>query len=185
MTFADRIHEPRFTTKEASEATGVNWETLRGWIKRKIILAEEEDDTRSVKAQGSPYLLSFTRVMQIAITARLDDVGIPPSRGGHIALAFTDLGKGASGWVGDSDSFDWSKARRPGHLYSKGLTVLTAYADEKLGYVFNVDGQNDPKLFEKMFFPVTASGKARVLAAVWIDPIFQELKLRLGVGDEA
>ncbi|OUJ02739.1 hypothetical protein HK15_04470 [Acetobacter orientalis] len=182
MKFEDRIHEPRFTTKQASEATGVNWETMRGWIKRKIILAEPDDDVRAVKAQGSPYLLSFARVMQIAITAHLEKLGIPPSLGGRLALKFTDIGEAVSWWGDDMPPIN----RRPGQLYSEGYTILAVYAGEEFGYVFNCSGPNDADFFQKLFFPAGCRVTSPKLAAVvWIDRIFKDLKYNLNAGENA
>ena len=187
MTFDDKIHEPRFTTKQASEVTGVNWETMRGWIKRKIILAKPEDDVRGVKAQGSPYLLSFASIMQIAITAKLDELGIPPSRGGAIALEFTHMGEGKAVWVGEPESSVYPEPRRPGRLFGGNrFTFLAAYAGEQFGYVFDAAGMKDERFFNKLFFPEgVQTNRVQVAAVVWIDPIFRDLKYRLDTGENA
>ncbi|OUI92854.1 hypothetical protein HK17_09705 [Acetobacter indonesiensis] len=124
--------------------------------------------------------------MQISITAHLDALGIPPSVGGPIALAFTDIGKGASGWIGDPNGFDNTKVRPPGHLYPQGYTFLAAYAGEQFGYVFNSSGMNDEAFFKKLFFPAgVQTNRVNVAAILWLDPIFRDLKIRLGAGDEA
>lgn len=187
MTFEDKIHEPRFTTKQASEVTGVNWETMRGWIKRKIILADPQDDVRAVKAQGSPYLLSFASIMQIAITARLDELGIPPSRGGTIALKFTHMGEAKAEWVGEPESSIYPGHRRPGRLFGDNrYTFLAAYAGEQFGYVFGAVGMKDESFFQKLFFPAgIQTNRAQVAAVLWIDPIFRDLKYRLDTGENA
>lgn len=187
MTFEERIYEPRFTTKQASEATGVNWETMRGWIKRKIILAEPDEDVRTVKAQGSPYLLSFASIMQIAITANLDELGIPPSRGGAIALAFTHIGEGKALWVGEQERSVYFEPRRPGCLFGDNrYTFLSAYAGEQFGYVFSAAGMKDEAFFQNLFFPAGVQTNRRHVAAVlWVDPIFSDLKYRLDTGENA
>lgn len=187
MTFEDKIHEPQFTTKQASEVTGVNWETMRGWIKRKIILAGPHEDVRAVKAQGSPYLLSFASIMQIAITAQLDALGIPPSRGGAIALQFTHVGEGKARWVGEPEISAFPGHRHPGRLFGGDrLTFLAAYAGEQFGYVFDAAGMKDERFFQKLFFPAgVQANRVQVAAVLWIDPIFRDLKFRLDTGSDA
>jgi hypothetical protein len=122
--------ENRYTSAQACEAAGISTVTLKNWIGRHapaILLTKAE---RENVGKGRPLLLSFNRIMQIALVAELVGLGFQPRPAAMAAVAYTDLSssEGASGWRADEDEglpeHPALPARMPGQLFPSGLTYL-------------------------------------------------------------
>jgi hypothetical protein len=105
----------RFFTADACRAAGINSVTLKNWISRDppAVLLTASD--RASHVSGRPHLLTFRRVMQIAITAELVRLGWGPRAAAIAAASFTDSG---------------NSRRPPGELYEDGITLLVARPGE-------------------------------------------------------
>lgn len=143
------VWEPRYKTKDACEATGVKMETLKTWFQRGLILGENETDIRENRTHRVERVLSFARVLQIAIMHKFCQLGLPASKAASVALAFTDFSEDNATCGDEAPTIK----RLPGHIYEKGHTMLAAYPEEEFGYVFNISGFNDPNFYRNLFFP--------------------------------
>lgn len=171
------VWAPRYNTKEVCEATGVKMETLKTWFQRGLILGENETDIRENRTHRVERVLSFARVMQIAIMHKFCQLGLPASKAATVALAFTDLGEGNATWADEVPTIK----RRPGHIYEQGLTMLAAYPEEEFGYVFNISGFKDPNFYNNLFFPAGLQISTSSISGV-IDVTRLYAQVRNGLG---
>lgn len=96
----------------AANAIGISPKVIRRWLDHGVIELRR-NDVRS-RGTGSYCGLSRNRVMQIAITHRLAEIGLSPKRAAKAAFQFTD--------IADLD-------REPCALHHFGQTVLVIGAD--------------------------------------------------------
>ncbi len=135
MKYIDNIEAHQFSSTDACLAAGISMDTLKNWASRDppaILLSKAE------RTDTGRLLLSYRRLLQIAIVAELVRVGILPRRAGMWAAGFTDVGDGYGGWSGEEIAEAAKKARGPGDLYENGFTFLVAYPDEDTADVRNV-----------------------------------------------
>jgi hypothetical protein len=129
------LDAPQFSSAEACSAAGIDIDTFKNWILRDsspILLKESE------RRGGSARLtLSYRRVLQIALTAELVRLSIPPKRAAAWALGFTDVGD-TYGGSPDEIAEGAASARLPGALYPEGLTLLVAHPYEEASRCINV-----------------------------------------------
>ena len=147
--------QPMFFTGDVCRAVGIEQSTLKNWITRGAILMSDDDrkrfgvdgpsHERLASGSGRSHLFTLRRVVQIALTAELVALGLPPLRAAMLALGFTDVGDGGGGWVGEPIEL----GRLPGQLYKDGLTLLVAYPEEESSHVINVDPKTP--LYEVLF----------------------------------
>ncbi len=116
-------HVPYYTSAETALAAGVSADTLKNWVSRKpqVILMTQEE--REEVGRGRPILFSTQRVIQVAITARLVEMGWQPRAATMLAAGFTDVGHGESR---TPDGRVVRPARDPGQLFPDGATLLVA-----------------------------------------------------------
>lgn len=156
----DDLSIPRFFTSDACKAAGIEMTTLRNWISRDppAILLREEDRAAIV---GGAHLLSYRRVMQIALTAFLSRCGLSPRRAGMMAAVFTDMG---------------NSRRKPCELFSEGETLLIAMPGEDAG-------QDDTEVVQaRGDFPVShLIGGARPSIAIHVNSIDRRVREALGL----
>lgn len=114
------IHEPRFTSADVCRAAGVPAATLANWISRKpATIRLGEHDTPAGGSTGT-HLFTLNRIVQVALTAELVTLGIPPRDAAWCAFAFTDTEEPSYlPWTGRED-------RARGELFREGRTVLLA-----------------------------------------------------------
>lgn len=125
------ISIPQFTTAQVADAARVPYATLQSWMARDILLiGRAASDPALVDAtRGKVRLWSIQRAIHVAIVAELVNLGFSPSRAAEDAAAFTDIGQGPSGWVGEQP--DDSDERNPCELfpYPEFETVLIVAND--------------------------------------------------------
>jgi hypothetical protein len=99
----------RFFTSDACRAAGIDGSTLKNWISREppALLLADTDSASHVS--GRPHLLTFWRVLRIAIMADLVRLAWGPGMAAIAAAGFTDSG---------------SRGRRRGELFPTGTTLL-------------------------------------------------------------
>ena len=74
-----------FTLATAARAAGTSNRNLRAWVDRGVLpLAEEGHDA---EGRGSPRIVSRVWIYTAAVTARLVDLGLSPSRAAKAAFA--------------------------------------------------------------------------------------------------
>jgi hypothetical protein len=135
MPYVDDIAARQFTSADACRAAGISMATFKNWASREppaILLGPDE------RTDTGRLLLSYRRIMQVAIVAEFVRVGVQPRKAGMWAAGFTDAGDGYGGFVGGDLEEAAKKARQPGDLYDQGFTFLVAYPDEETAKVKNV-----------------------------------------------
>lgn len=172
------VWEPRYNTKEVCEATGVKMETLKTWFQRGLILGENETDVRENRTHRVERVLSFARVMQIAIMHKFCQLGLPASKAATVALAFTDIAEGNATWGDEVPTIK----RRPGHLYIGGYTMLAAYPNEDFGHVFHIENKEDKTFYEKLFYPkgVNIDHLSGIAGLLNVTLLFTRVRAKLG-----
>jgi hypothetical protein len=175
---------PKYSSQAACKAAGISAATLGNWLSRKppaVLLAEEE---RENVRRGTRLLLSFNRVLQLALMTELVDHGFTARNAAEITWRFSDLTKASegSGWSSDETPEEIAKRlRMPGKLYPTGLTVLLAYKDLLLGRLINV---RDGMPFESIFSPDDRR-QIESVAVVWVNPIHSRVRLALDAFEQA
>jgi hypothetical protein len=132
MTYIDDIHFPQVPSAVTCRTAGIDAGTLKNWICRKpaaVLLTNEE---RAKAGQSTRFAFTINRVTQITITAELVRLGLGPKAAALIAAGFTDAGDGP---------LPGAPKRNPGGLFETGQTLLAAYPETEVGYVFNVSPQ--------------------------------------------
>ncbi|TQF31710.1 hypothetical protein UNPA324_20335 [Bradyrhizobium sp. UNPA324] len=125
----------------------MNLFTGQSWVKQEILPLRRMD--RRASGKGATALLSPRRVLQMAIAARLVELGMRPKAACSAAWHFTDRSNPL-----EAPGYE----RGPGELFGGGaLTALCAYRDGTAAVV-RVDRKNTP--FEQIFFPIGTAGVA-------------------------
>jgi hypothetical protein len=111
----------RYRLGTVAKAVGVPNATLASWLQRgQIELLKEWKDKQSA-GTGDHRLFSWHRILNIAVVAELNRLGIPPSAGSsQAALAFSDFGDTVAYWGEEAPPSE----RLPGELYRTGETYL-------------------------------------------------------------
>jgi hypothetical protein len=125
--YIEDIDAPQFTASAVCVAAKIPMTTLKSWAGPRAAIP-------ITSAARGRLTFSFRRVMQIAITADLVKLGFAARRAATLATGFTDVGDGAAGWNDEV----LIRARRPGHLYPEGLTVLIANPASERAEVINI-----------------------------------------------
>lgn len=147
--------------------------TLSSWLHRgHIDLAKTDRDT---SGSGDHRLFSWHRVINIAIVAELNRLGIPPSAGSsRAALKFSDLGGSKRAhWVGDPPS----DVRPAGELYPHGMTYLV---------IRNSSGELDAKVTDNLDRLFEQRAGADDVAVIVIDMhrLVYRVRARLAEADD-
>jgi hypothetical protein len=127
----------RYGTLAAAGAAGISISTMKNWLFREpqVILLLKQD--RDAAGRGYPVLLSFRRVMQIALTAAISRFGMQPREAALAAMAF-DVGDEEGGTI----------IRHPGALFASGRTYLVVGPDHSAANicadVINVGSKSSP-----------------------------------------
>jgi len=133
----------RYRLGTVAKATGVPNSTLASWLQREQIELMKGD--KQTAGTGDHRLFSWPRIINIAIVAELNRLGIPPSAGSSkAALEFSDIGDGVAHWEGEQPP---PFPRLPGELYPSGATYLL---------IRNVDGELHAEVtrnLKNLFFP--------------------------------
>lgn len=160
--------EPRYTTAQVSDATGIPQETIKNWLSRKpqVILMTTEE--RENVGRGRPYLFSFQRAVHLLLTAKLVQMGMQPRQAAMIASGFSDIGEG---YTPDADL---SQVRMPGQLFQEGFTVLVTHSGDELGHVVNM--KPGSTLMYDLFY---RRGRHEDAIVVLVNPLVDRLKAAL------
>lgn len=168
MSYFSDPHIAQFFLSDLSSALGISLESLQNWIARNppaISLGEHDRKGRA----GRGHLLSYQRVLQVALCSELMAFGMGPHRAGTIAATFTDLG----GELNTDGTY-----RAPGELFSAGQTVLCAYAGESQGAVINMVDAATP--MRDAFFPRDMAIKNAVsVVSLWVNRIEAQVRAAL------
>jgi hypothetical protein len=94
----------RYRLGTVAKAVGVPNSTLASWLQREQIELMKGD--KQTAGTGDHRLFSWNRVINVAIVAELNRLGVPPSAGSsHLALKFSDIGGAKTAhWVGQEPS---------------------------------------------------------------------------------
>lgn len=170
MALSPAKHVPQFFSADVCRAAGIDTNTLKNWLRAdpSPILMKQED--RLAVGSGRAHLFSFQTAMQVALTARLVALGLPPRRAGMVAAGFTDVSSGNGGWVGDTDPYD--DLRLPCDLFKEGYTILVAYVGDEIGHVINIE---DSTTALDLFHPY-GRGRREVAAVVWVDFVYKHVR---------
>lgn len=126
MPLVDDVDLPQFGSADALRAAGIDSSTLKNWISRgdgTLIGLDRKIGERKANGPGNSHKMSFRRIMQIALTARLVVLGIKPNIAAYWALCFTDIG---------------DERRSPCHHFPKGQTWLVSNWREADARVVNI-----------------------------------------------
>lgn len=138
MKLIPNLDIARFLSQDACTASGVTMMTLTNWLRREpspILMSDEQRKAHGVQVEeamrpaggtGGRHLWTLRRVIQIALTKRLVDLGIPPRAAGLAALRFTDLGTAVAGYSGDQIP----PLRMPGQFFEHGATLLVVRSED-------------------------------------------------------
>jgi len=122
-------YKRRYRLGAVAKAAGVPNSTLASWLQREQIELMKGD--KKTAGTGDHRLFSWFRVINIAIVAELNRLGIPPSAGSsRLALKFSDLGEAVAFWEGEKVP----ETRLAGGLNPVGQTFLL---------IRNLDGELD------------------------------------------
>ena len=120
MDFVDDVHLPQFPSPLACEAAGIDMPTLKNWSmrgRRKNLRAVHIGTEERVRVGGRKELrLNFRRVMQLAITKELVNLGFGPREASLHAFSFTDT------------ESELPQSHRMGELFPTGYTLLIVYS---------------------------------------------------------
>lgn len=137
---------PLVPTSVGAKIANVNLFTAQSWVKKRWLLLNRRKNDQPASGRGAAALLSARRVLQMAIAARLVELGMSPDAACKAALHFSDRSNPL-----DAPGYE----RGPGELYGGGaLTALCTYRDGSAAVV-RVDRKTP---LEQVFFPIgTAS----------------------------
>jgi len=167
VAYSSDPHVAQFFLTDVCAAVGISAQTLTNWISRDPPAVFLTDEDRKGKA-GRGHLLTFQRVMQVALTAELMKFGMGPRRAGTLAATFTDT---------DAGYYAAGARREPGELFTTGLTVLVAYEGEEWATILNAA---DDTPLRNIFHPVESATKtARAAAVVWVNLIYAQVRAAL------
>ncbi|MBI0432981.1 hypothetical protein [Roseomonas sp. KE0001] len=113
-------HIERYSSAVACVAAGISTDKLKSWSNgpsAALLIPEDDMDRRG---RGIPLLLSFRRVVHIALTAQLVRHGLRPVDAAAAAAKFTDFGDPFH----DAGNGVFIGKRLPGQLYQEGRTLL-------------------------------------------------------------
>lgn len=173
MPYIDNPDAAQFLAGDACKAAGIDNATLKNWIHpdRRAILMSEDD--RRAMGSGRAHLFTFRRVMQIALTAELVQLGFPPRKAGIMAAGFTDVGDGVAAF---GDEIPPPTERLPGELYRDGYTMLVAFPDEDRGHIRKVVPKTTA--LELMF----KQGAGQRSTAVLVNVSFVDRRVKAALG---
>ncbi|MGY8707001.1 hypothetical protein RAD16_14785 [Bradyrhizobium sp. 18BD] len=148
---------PLVPTSVGAEIANVNLFTAQSWVKKRWLLLNRRDKDRPASGRGATALLSARRVLQMAIAARLVELGMSPKAACNAAWTFSDRSNSL-----EAPGYE----RGPGELYGAGaLTALCVYGDGTAAVV-RVDRKTP---LEQVFFPngsASVAGSARKEGAI-------------------
>ncbi|UPJ72798.1 hypothetical protein [Bradyrhizobium sp. 187] len=140
---------PLVPTSVGAEIADLKLFTAQSWVKKRWLLLKRRESDQPSSGRGATALLSPRRVLQMAVAARLVELGMSPKAACNAALQFTDRSNPL-----EAPGFE----RAPGELYGGGaLTALCAYPDGTAAVV-RADRKNTP--FEQVFFPIGSASVA-------------------------
>lgn len=124
------LSTPIYLLGEVSEATRVHPVTLKSYISRGYVVLGKGD--RAGDGAGSRRRFTLRRIYQIAILARLAEMGVPLDAASAASLDFTDFA--GPDWHGrktrDAADPDVAELREPGALFKIGDTYLVLRAGD-------------------------------------------------------
>lgn len=131
--FADDVNIPQFSSDLACEAAQIKSATLKNWISRtpSAVLVGDEERIPAGQQRAS-YRFTLRRVLQLAITAELVRLNIPPREASLFAAGFTDFEDGGS---------SNSPTRKRGELYRKHYTLMIISAETPHASIENVKAE--------------------------------------------
>lgn len=125
MLIVDDPNLPQFASDLACEAASIDLTTLKNWISRKpAIVHLEECERVQAGTKGTSFRFTLRRLLQLAITADLVRMHLPPREASLYAAQFTD--------VEDDPS------RRMGELFRKHYTFMLIYTGSPHASIVNV-----------------------------------------------
>lgn len=126
----DDVNIPQFSSDLACEAAQIKPSTLKNWISRtpSAVLVGDEERVPTGQQRAS-YRFTLRRVLQLAITAELVRLNIPPREASLFAAQFTDLEEG---------NLPSRPTRKMGELYRKHYTLMIISAEAPHAFIENV-----------------------------------------------
>lgn len=113
------LDQANIPVSEAAEIAQLGHRNARHWVTQGFIGSKKKGDNLAGVIGATTYLTGRS-VLQMAIAARLVDMGMSPSQACHAAADFTHI----------SDPLDSpGHSRDPGELYEGSRTWLVAYQD--------------------------------------------------------
>ncbi|MHC2289170.1 hypothetical protein [Bradyrhizobium barranii] len=148
---------PLVPTSVGAEIANLKLFTAQSWIKKRWLLLKRREKDQPASGRGATALLSPRRVLQMAIAARLVELGVHPKAACNAAWYFSDRSNPL-----EAPGYE----RGPGELYGgDALTALCAYRDGTAAVV-RVDRRTP---LEQLFFPIgsaSAAGSGRKEGAI-------------------
>jgi hypothetical protein len=158
--------KPAINSADACKAAGIEMSTLKNWVSRNppvLLLSAKE---RVAIGDRSEFKFSLARVLQLAITAALVEIGLSPRHAGSMAVAFTDIEEGA---------LPGRPRRKMCELFPRGRTVLVG--DGTLAAeIINADTET-----QLLTFTIARGGAAIVLD---LNALVKRVYQAIGVADE-
>jgi hypothetical protein len=156
----------KFSLTEAASVAGIKPATGQSWIKRGWLkLARGKD--KPAKVAGATTLLSFRRVLQMTIAARLVAMGTHPQVACKAAHGFTDFSSNLEAPGHDRD---------PGELFAGASTALAVYSDGHSA-VLRMDKKTS---LENLFFPLGGpASRYEQATALFLDFIVKHVTVEL------
>lgn len=112
----------KFTSQSVALATGVDAKSIQNWAARGMLIGHRE-----ATGKGNPVAFSWFNVMEVAIAAELQEIGVPSIQEAFSAAqGFAHVGHSPSGWVGDEPDGPDRLPGLPWH-HSHGKTMLFLY----------------------------------------------------------
>lgn len=160
----------RYTITTASKVAGLNPGTARSWLQNDWLTLSRKDIPAN--SPGATTLLSYNRVLLMAVSAKLVEMGMHPELACKAARSFTDFSNPL-----EAPGYN----RNPGELFEgrKIWTVLFAYVDGS-SQVARVDSATP---LQDIFFPTGAAGmtgsRKEAAYVVMLDFIVKHVKTEL------
>jgi len=113
-----------FLIADVANATGVTTKNIRQWLQRRVLIAS---DSIWPAGASTPRLFDESTAIEVAITGRLVEHGLPPQRAAQAAQKFVYMGTSAWGHVGDDAPS--APERYAGEEFGAGGTALMIQGD--------------------------------------------------------
>jgi hypothetical protein len=168
-------HKQRYRLGAVAKAAKVPNSTLASWLQREQIELMKGD--KQTAGTGDHRLFSWFRVINIAIVAELNRLGIPPSAGtSRLALEFSDMGETVAGFGNELPE----PGRLAGGLFQPEI-VRTWFV------VRNFDGELDAEVTQQLDEHFLTFGSRTASSAVVIDMnrLVHSVEARLKASEEA